>query len=1444
MIAPEDYINLDRTFVTLPKEGKDQAIQSYESEFLSTRWYSIGWQKLYEKNGPVVILGEPGSGRSYEFKAQKDQLVESGQTAFYLELHRLAGERIEPILEGSEDSEIYANWSKSEEQAYFFLDAVDEAKLDKTLDFKTALLNFRRSLGSRLSGAKVFISSRISAWHPELDKRLVEENLTPEPRSVSAEVGKITRFGKSSDQGPNTLKAAQEPIAAEVYMICPLSRDAVVVLCTSRQLQNPDSFLRELDQSHAWEFARRPLSLLFLMRSWEESGEIGDLTVLLESTVRELLKERPVKDDHARKYPISTEEARIGAEYMAAASVFSRTLDFAVDDMPRRGRRTLSPQDCLPQDWQPSMRKALIDRPLFDSAIYGTFRFHHRRLAEYLAACWLRRRMENQCPASVLFELLFSRNGSQEILKPSMKSVATWLSCLSSDGWALELRQRLLRSNPEVFLRYGDPAKWPSSFKCAVLEAFAARFRDRDFMNLDTDRYALSRLVDECNSASLARMVSDSSIGAGPRLELLKCATESRCSACVPSAFEILAQRQDRRLLESKAIELIGEVGSPEDLLRLKNHALRNAEFAQTHLGWLVRFLFPQVLSVAELKAWLEGTPDAGRLSTERYFVKSVFEKVPEGWCPIEVLGMLCELNEASLSCRSTGRDPNYPGAWTKELIFPVLKHALGGRDLIEGEARVVGTSCAIISLPSTCREDLSLDGEGIDLNDWTKAHPQVRRIAFWLAVEADRREDRNPRPEFSGSWALSHTLKFELCQFDRGWLFDDLLTREASFDKEIAACLLVELWRMNRCRWGDGRRLLQSIKASGLDSPRFRKQMLRIGLHWPPDWFWRLKRKGFFTKWYWLQKSGYIKRYFRKCRNLWMLHSRIKKLRTADQCGWLVSLCRETSDNMRWAVKDWEKLRVKYGRRITKATQDGCVAVWERFTPEPYYLEATPNGIIAGLSGLQFLYQEKELDLGGLSSDNARRAALYAVNEMNGHADWMTELSQSHSEEVRSVLIECIEQEWSRPEGTNTWCRHLELLTDQETEYGHLVCRDVLDLFMNRAPGNSQALTAAFKLLMVQGEYPVISFADRASAALNGMDPDDVLFRPWLAILVQLDAQAAMDLIETILSNDGVSPPDPRSNLMVRLCVMLQGRRDSFPLVKEPNYLHLDNIGRFIRLVYEYVNPRDDIRRPTGEAYSPEGRDDAQSFRGYLLTMLAESTDPRAEEVLVSLADDPDFQEDRDWLKDLAEKSSGKAADVEALQPADLQAFVEKNEFPPKSSRSLFDLTMRRLNAIKHDVEEADHSLRQSVRDGDIEVDFRRFVAREMNLRKNGLYSCTEESVIRAEERLDIRIENPACNGHVVIEAKIANLGRSLNSLVEDLETQLCGRYLNDENARFGVFLVACTANRSWQSPDGGAALNFDEVIERLSLRAQEIYTDSPGVEGLEVIGVDFRQG
>lgn len=120
MAPPPNYIDLGRTFAPVPQEaGAEQsALQSYAfgSNWLWRR-NTLTWDELL-KHTLVVVLGEPGSGKTYEMQYQAT-LSPPGCSRFYFRLDELAasGEQFHLI---DDDARRLAEWRESDAKAVFF----------------------------------------------------------------------------------------------------------------------------------------------------------------------------------------------------------------------------------------------------------------------------------------------------------------------------------------------------------------------------------------------------------------------------------------------------------------------------------------------------------------------------------------------------------------------------------------------------------------------------------------------------------------------------------------------------------------------------------------------------------------------------------------------------------------------------------------------------------------------------------------------------------------------------------------------------------------------------------------------------------------------------------------------------------------------------------------------------------------------------------------------------------------------------------------------------------------------------------------------------------------------------------------------------------------------------------------------------------------------------
>ncbi|MDP2824436.1 MAG: hypothetical protein Q8O52_17365 [Sulfuritalea sp.] len=167
-----DYVELDRRFrdAAHGSDSETTALLSYAAS-LSHADTGLSWAEVLTHR-LVVVLGEPGSGKTAEFKAQARLPDPSGTPRFFVRLDDLIQGSLNSAL-GSEHAKRFQRWLNGSGEAAFFLDSVDESKYRCNDDFAHALERIASELGKSFPRARIAISSRISEWQPQTDKDTV-----------------------------------------------------------------------------------------------------------------------------------------------------------------------------------------------------------------------------------------------------------------------------------------------------------------------------------------------------------------------------------------------------------------------------------------------------------------------------------------------------------------------------------------------------------------------------------------------------------------------------------------------------------------------------------------------------------------------------------------------------------------------------------------------------------------------------------------------------------------------------------------------------------------------------------------------------------------------------------------------------------------------------------------------------------------------------------------------------------------------------------------------------------------------------------------------------------------------------------------------------------------------------------------------------------------------
>jgi len=1408
MHPPMGYIELDRRFSRLHGSDRPEelAAASYLGGSLADS-LTLGWSELL-KERLVVVLGEPGSGKSWEFRARCALLQEKGENAFLIELERLVAGAFEALLAPA-DRKRFQKWQRGGQTAWFFLDSVDEAKIRRSADFYVALDKVVAAIGGTMDRARVLISSRISEWRPETDRQEVLGRFTPA-------------------RPPQQTEASESGIS--VTQIVPLDRDRVRTFAERRGIGNPDQFLAALDKHSAWEFARRPLDVFDLASFWMTHGRLGSLTEIIEHDVTTKLRETV---ERRANFRLSEARAREGAEWLAAATLLCKQQQFKVPDETFLAQDGLDATNCLPENWEPGDVAALLSRPLFDSATYGQIRFHHRRVSEYLAAQWICRRMAAGCPTRNLLQLLFDDACGKPAPRHALIPVLAWL-CNGNERWNDEVRCWMLLGAPEIHLEYGDAEALPPEFKKAILESWIQRNSGRKEVWSNYSPDAMRRLADQCLVPDIARFLGDEATPGDIRKLLVQLIRYGSLTACLPNLVRILDDPDEPEDLKTYVLAALRDIGSPESHRQAWDMLCTAPALTNQMRSVACEALFPDTIGPADIALLLE-KPDL-RYEHSGSLQHAIQRLLDERLTPEHAYALIMELNRLlqiapriKMSNKETRISSRYK--YLLEILPLALTRLLSG-PVTEAECGPAAESLSLIAESQPFNRSHSDHYKSLD--NATAAHPSLRRCFFWHTVERWRDEHPNDTNYFLVMYEFRQVLN--LSASDLEWMIPDIQDRPDHADRLLALDVAIGLL----ARLGDRR--LTRLEAVVSTAPEMAEVVRRARSDFRWAWFRGLRyRWSDCAQWshWWVMKRISLRRNWIEWKDRWWLFRNANRLRSGAEIGPLVELCHEATNNeSRLAPSNWNALAKKRGQKIADAVKEGCKRSWRNYEPPLPHEKANPSQVdgrlTIGLAGIQSMIVDMQLPFDSISDADVRLITRYAVQEMNGFPSWLEGLANAQPAPVAEVLTACVHGEWQYPTTRDRYSDVLDGVSWAGGCLAQLVRPTVVDLLRAGDPPHPGIRDSAVSLVVKTTTLPDAELGEIAAERSRALSLGSEGFVMWAAVCLLVNADQAITIIEERL-RDYAGADD----VVLRLSEMLGSDvRPRLPFVGHPDYLRPASLVRLILFIYRHVRQEDDIDRAHGGPYTPTARDNASRFRNGLVSRLAQCDDPGAMTKLQTLLTCPELAAHRDWLLHLIDQRIVSDADYVAWDPTALREFARLYETDPRTDAELFPIVLNRLTDIKDDVEHSDNSLREEVQRGAKENVLRRWLARKLNERSRQRYTIPQEEEIDQEERPDLRAENPHTEP-VSIELKWAD-NWTLDELLERLEIQLVGQYLRAHNSRYGIYVLATDGRKvHWQSPDG--LLNFNQVIERVARRAEELRT-RPSIGDLRVVSIDFR--
>jgi len=1423
----EDYVDLDRRFT--PYRDDADAEQAAQASYLASfrgRSGSATWDELLDRPR-VVILGEAGSGKTYELKARCHALEQDGRHSFFLDLRRLVSESAFTIL-GGDDYRRFLAWKRGRDTGYFFLDAVDEAKLQVPKDFYRALDRFAKELGlAALNRAHVSLSSRISEWHPYTDRRDVRRLLpipTPSPTQPAS-----TRETESTLLGPDPLVIVQ---------LEPLSPERVERFASQCGVTDVSRFMDAVDEHNAWAFTRRPVDVRGLANFWREKGQLGSLRELIEHELEQNLRERTERPD-----TLTPQQARSGAEWLGAACVLCREINIRVpDDRIVASSAGLDAAACLPADWQPESVRALLQRGIFDGAAYGRIRFHHRRLTEYLAARWIGLRMRDGRDFPSLRDLLFTEINRQWVLRPGLAPITAWL-LLGEEPWRIGLRDLVLRSAPELPLQHGDPTALPLDYKKSALRHLARRYHDRGRVWLQVDVEALRRIAEPGLADTVSDLLRDRTLSGDLRSDMLLLVQHGHLESCMDAALEIVADPACSPGLKSYAAAAVRDAGHQSHKEQLA-HILAGMDPVPSMLcAHACEATFPGVLGASALVDLLRRVSAVPESAIDLpYYLREHLKSLKGRYDPISVVARLTALGrtEPWIAFEGEPKPVSERFCWVGDPVLQALVDLLSSPKVDEEGATVAANALELLKFIQ--RHPGSYLRLPDDFRELVAQHPEVRRRHVWMRVAEYRAGRKAGDPRLFDLFDYDDLLAED--PRDLRWLIEDIATAKDPSDRRIALRLALEYWSTTDRKWSVLRRIWSAAEQPALR--RIVAQSREVRPWWPLVGFWnRNVRYKLLSDAWWHRWGLRLRRFWGALRaKIWLLR-RISELYSGRLIYQISELAMEAaSDHSRWAATDWRAVTKKRGWLIANAAKHGCSSTWASFAP-PLACEAplsssTDRRIVIGLCGLEALWQDKKLDFARLSETDAESAARYAFRELNGFPPWFPSLVENRPDVVRRLVFKAVDAVWEIPDKQDQLPDELHRLA-RKGEYVFPLVEDyLLSRLRESDPANVQVLIQILEILATRTLAARPQLEALARNRLLSSAPDRPRHVVWLSVGLQTNAPSTLSYLEEALP--GFQDAD---SVVLELCLALNDKESwgqRGPLFQQPDYERAEHLGRLIPIIYRHVRFAEDIDRSHGGTYSPTTRDAAQEFRNGLLPRLASQDNPVAQDALETLLNAHELANEREWIRHLMDQHLELLAERPPWKPHSLHEFADEFECTPRTPYELYRLALSRFTDVRHSVEAAEVSARDDLRESDDEAKLRSWLRRQLVQRSKDRYNVPQEEEVDLEKRPDLQLEVPGLPP-LPVEIKWADRW-TLAELLERLENQLLGDYLRAYGNRFGIFLIADHGEKSyWRDPGSRRRLSFPDLQLILQRKAHTLASERHDVDAVAVVTIDFKR-
>ena len=1429
-MTKEQYIPLDRQFSVISEDQED--LENNELLFTLGRSSLKTWVDL-ESEYRCVILAEAGAGKTEELRNRAKLLSEQGRPSFFIRIEDIEQDFYDAFEFGAEDE--FNAWLESTEEAWFFLDSVDEARLETPRAFELALKRFSKGIKKGVHRAHIYLSSRPYSWRPKDDGVLLDRLLFLDaPKQKSDELEDDSSKSKS---------------ALTIYGMRHLDEERIRSFCEERLVNDIDELVQEIKRANLWSLAERPLDLDSILSKWAEDKKLGSRLELLNHNINKQLS-----DDHsakrAQRQALNLEQAQKGAQRLAAAVVMSNQASINIPDISPK-RLGIDAKDVL-FDWHPNDVDSLLERGIFSDVIYGAVRFRHRDVRELLAAKWFSHLLANGNSHLSIERLFIGEQYGETVIRPRLRSILPWLIL-----WDGDIRNAALSIDPEIAIEGGDPSKLPLPERKTILNDIVHRITQDGNNSTGGDNSAIARIADTALTKNALLLINQYSENDDAIFFLARLVWQGKMTDCVTPLLEIALNPIRGIYARLTSVRAVMTCGTNEQIQSLWQGLYQSEEkIPRRLLAELIEEAAPTSENVQNILLLLDRLRLANNERSEVTGLIRVFhqfiDRIPLVKNEKALNGLIQGLYSYLIQPPYIERGGCYVSNDSVWLLNPAL-HVLERLVKVRNDIALSEVSLPILLMYPAIKhlygKEFS-DRYEHHLEELVPSWPELNDSLYWRSITQERsRLNEKSGESLVSDWAVNwqgHFWKFDTSSFPR--LLSYIRSLEYEDDQLVALSSALRVYQYCDRPAAMLDKLKSSVEGNALLSNK-----LNLFLN-PVVTETALKAQK--------QHDEYELAYQAeqqeesKARDTWIADLKINFHRliapnntgeiTNEHCWLMDEISGSSLQTSRSEGSDWRFLISDFGEEVALAYRDAAMNHWRNYIPTLQSESGRRNNSVASalifaVAGLEIEAAESSEFPYHLSESEVLHALRYITWEINGFPSWFESMYRAFPLlVVKSVAQELI---WELENADQDL--HYRIMSSLVFSAPWLHDDIALNL-LEWVKANPNKLNLKNRRdcihLLVSGKSDPKCLASIANQEIDqGNDLDNIA--SWFAVLVDCDPVNGIPHLKQWLAGFKSDLVNRAAQVFIASLLGRQGH-SNFGVPNVGGFQTVHHLKSLYTLMHQYIRVEEDINRSGTGIYSPELRDDAQGARDTLFTLLSNISGRAGYTALKLLSSEHPVIQYRGWMKKQAYRRAEIDGDLEFWTVDQFCQFDKNQTLIPSTHSQLFDHTVNRLVDLKNWLERGNDSPWRTWQRAEGETEMRTLIAGWLNQNSHGQYTTAQESELANGQRMDIWLHNTNVQSPVPIELKLLDKSWSGPKLCERLRNQLAGDYLREEGAGCGVFLLVSQniePTKRWNI--NGVRANLSELAGALKNYWQGLSHNYSGVEDLEIIVIDLLE-